>query len=96
MTIKELITTATNWTFARDAGDRISREVAAVRKEYIGKAAIETMPTGTKVKCVIAEIDWVSDYGMEGGWAVRVIYTSGYLKGEYSWTSDRVLEFGSK
>lgn len=96
MTIKELITTATNWTFARESGDRISREVAAVRREYIGKAAIETMPNGNRVSCVIVSIDWIQDYGLTGGWDVGVAYTDTMLKGQMSHTSDKVLEFGSK
>lgn len=91
------VTTVTDWLFARNAGEKISREIREVRKKYIGKAAVETMPSGTQVECVILEIDWIEDYGMKGGWAVRVVYTNGFLKGQMSWTSDKVLSFkGSK
>jgi len=96
MTIKELLTTVTNWNLARESGDRISREIREVRNKYIGKAAVETMPNGNCVSCVIVSIDWVQEYGISGGWDVGVIYTDTMLKGQMSHTSDTVLSFGSK
>lgn len=98
MTLKDIISKVTSWSLANEAGDRISKELAAVRREYIGKAAWETLPRGAVVSCVILEIDWVQDYGMAGGWAVRVEYLESVMRGRQSWTSDKVLQFskGSK
>lgn len=98
MTLKDLISKVTNWSLANEAGDRISKEITAVRKEYIGKAAWETLPRGAVVACVILEIDWVQAYGTQGGWSVAVQYLEGDMKNYVSWTSDKVLQFskGSK
>lgn len=93
MTFLELITTVTTWKRTDTAADVISKELAAVRREYIGKAAWETMPTGLQVACVILAIDWVDSYGMNGGWDVRVEYIEGSMKGIQSHTSDKVLQF---
>lgn len=93
MTLLDIISKVTSWSLANEAGDRISKEITAVRREYIGQTAFETMPTGAVAECVIIEIDWVSDYGMTGGWAVRVCYVNSTLKGTFSWTSDKVLTF---
>lgn len=96
MTLSDLVTTVPTWAFAREAGDRISKEVAAVRREYLGKSATEVMPNGNRVTCVITSIDWIQDYGLTGGWDVGVVYTDTMLKGQMSHTSDKVLVFGSK
>lgn len=95
MTLLESVTKVTNWLLAREAGDRISREIRAVRHEYIGKEAYELMPDGKRVKCVIVDIDY-QDSLVGSKWTVLVIYSSGLLKGQSSWTSDCVLEFTDK
>lgn len=87
------VTQVTDWLFARNAGEKISREIREVRNKYIGKAAVETMPNGKEIWCIIRQIDWEDAYGLNGGWAVKVEYLEGLLKGQSSWTSDRVLTF---
>lgn len=98
MTLRDIISKVTSWSQANEAGDRISKELSAVRREYIGKAAWETLPRGAVVACVILEIDWVQAYGTQGGWDVAVQYLEGDMKGYVSHTSDKVLQFskGSK
>lgn len=92
MTLKEVISAIKNITMAQDAAVVIRKETAQLRREFIGKSDIETMPTGARIECVIVEIDWVESYGIEGDWAIRVIYSAGTLKGQFSWTSDKVLD----
>lgn len=97
MTLSDVFTPVTSWLFARDAGERINKELVAVRRKYIGVSAVEIMPLGQHVNCVITSIDWIPDYMTNGGWDVGVIYTSGILKGQMSHTSDKVLvDLGSK
>ena len=92
-----IISKLVSWVTAREAGDRISAEIRAIRREFVGKMAIERLPFGTLQECKILEIDWEQSYGLNGGWAVFVEYVGGELDGMQSWTTDTVLFFqGSK
>lgn len=95
------VTQVTDWLFAQSAADRIQADIAAVRRKYEGKAAVEHLPNGKDVNVRIVHIDWESSYVTlnkygeleQGGWAVQVEVLEGDCKGMKTWTSDRVLKF---
>jgi hypothetical protein len=91
------IHTLTSFFAAASASDRISAEIRDIRRKYVGKMAVERMPLGAYVPCIIREITWESSYGLDGGFDVVVEYQGGALDGTRSHTSDKVLFFqGSK
>lgn len=89
MTVIDTIQRLIGWQAAASASDRIHDEVTAIRRHFVGKPAVERLPTGEYVAVTIREIDWEPSYYPGGGWAVRCEDTLG----KSNWTSDRVLFF---